>query len=131
MEQIECSETSAYKIQKPGNHPEENIQHTEHGGSLKSKICKFVWFLFAICVYGFDGLLFFLFILFFLCGVFNLVPSYCMVETNYNTIIVMVGLLVMSIFGGGSLIWLICPTFSVICMSYLRFLTLFVVLLGG
>jgi hypothetical protein len=26
MEQIECSETSAYKIQTPGNHPEENIQ---------------------------------------------------------------------------------------------------------
>jgi hypothetical protein len=28
MEQIECSETSAYKIQTPGNHPEENIQQT-------------------------------------------------------------------------------------------------------
>jgi hypothetical protein len=27
MEQIECPETSAYKIQTPGNHPEENIQH--------------------------------------------------------------------------------------------------------
>jgi hypothetical protein len=27
MEQIVCSETSAYKIQTPGNHPEENIQH--------------------------------------------------------------------------------------------------------
>jgi hypothetical protein len=26
MEQIECSETSAYKIQTPRNHPEENIQ---------------------------------------------------------------------------------------------------------
>jgi hypothetical protein len=26
MEQIECSETSAYKIQTPGIHPEENIQ---------------------------------------------------------------------------------------------------------
>jgi hypothetical protein len=38
MEQIECSETSAYKIQTPGNHPEENIQHTEQGESLKSKI---------------------------------------------------------------------------------------------
>jgi hypothetical protein len=37
MEQIECSETSAYKIRKPGNRPEENIQHTEHGESLKSK----------------------------------------------------------------------------------------------
>jgi hypothetical protein len=38
MEQIECSETSAYKIQTPGNHPEENIQHIEYGESLKSKI---------------------------------------------------------------------------------------------
>jgi hypothetical protein len=37
MEQIECSETSAYKIQMPGNYPEENIQHTEHGKSLKSR----------------------------------------------------------------------------------------------
>ena len=26
MEQTECSETSAYKIQTPGNYPEENIQ---------------------------------------------------------------------------------------------------------
>jgi hypothetical protein len=37
MEQIERSETSAYKIQTPGNHPEENIQHTEHSEGLKSK----------------------------------------------------------------------------------------------
>jgi len=28
----------AYKIQTPGNYPEENIQHTEHGESLKSRI---------------------------------------------------------------------------------------------
>jgi hypothetical protein len=34
----ECSETSAYKIQTPGYCPEENIQHTEHGESLKSRI---------------------------------------------------------------------------------------------
>ena len=33
----ECSETSAYKIQTPGNYPEENIQHSEHGESLKSR----------------------------------------------------------------------------------------------
>jgi len=26
MEQIECSETSAYKIQMPGNYPEEGIK---------------------------------------------------------------------------------------------------------
>jgi len=35
MEQTECSETSAYKIQTPANYPEENIQHTENGESLK------------------------------------------------------------------------------------------------
>jgi len=28
MEQIECSETSAYINQTPGNHPKENKQHT-------------------------------------------------------------------------------------------------------
>jgi len=26
MEETECSETSAYKIQTPGNYPEESIQ---------------------------------------------------------------------------------------------------------
>ena len=39
MEQTECSEMSAYKIQTPGNYPEENVQHTEHGKSLKSRNC--------------------------------------------------------------------------------------------
>ena len=34
----ECSETSAHKIQMPGNYPEENIQHTKHDESLKSRI---------------------------------------------------------------------------------------------
>jgi hypothetical protein len=38
MEQTECSEMSAYKIQTPGNYPEENIQQAEHGESLKSRI---------------------------------------------------------------------------------------------
>jgi hypothetical protein len=38
MEQTECSEMSAYKIQMPGNYPEENIQRTEHGESLKSNV---------------------------------------------------------------------------------------------
>jgi hypothetical protein len=31
MEQTQCSETSAYKIQTPGNYPEESIQHSELG----------------------------------------------------------------------------------------------------
>jgi len=38
MEQMECSKTLAYKIQTPGNYPEESIQYSEHGESLKSKI---------------------------------------------------------------------------------------------
>jgi len=68
---------------------------------------------------------------FVLCSDFNFIPSYSMVETNYN-IIGTIGLLVMSIFGGGSVTWLICLTPSVICLPYyLRFLTLFVVFLGG
>jgi hypothetical protein len=37
-----CSETSAYKIQTPGNYPEESIQHSEHGESLKWRIEKFI-----------------------------------------------------------------------------------------
>jgi hypothetical protein len=68
---------------------------------------------------------------FVVCGHFNFVPSYSMVETSYNMMFSTIGLLVMSIFGCGCLIWLICPT-PVICLPYyLRFLTLFVVLLGG
>jgi hypothetical protein len=31
---------SAYKIQTPGNYPEESIQHSEHGESLKSRVSK-------------------------------------------------------------------------------------------
>jgi len=37
---------SAYKIQKPGNDPEESIQHLEHGESLKSRIINFIPMLF-------------------------------------------------------------------------------------
>ena len=40
LEQTECSEMSAYKIQTWGNYPEENIQHSEHGESLKSRITQ-------------------------------------------------------------------------------------------
>jgi len=37
MEQTECSETSAYKIRPPGNYPDESIQPSEQGESLKSR----------------------------------------------------------------------------------------------
>jgi hypothetical protein len=36
-DQTERSGTSAYKIQTPGNYPEESIQHSGHGESLKSR----------------------------------------------------------------------------------------------
>ena len=36
-EQTERSETSAYKIETTGNYPEEGIQHSEHGESLRSR----------------------------------------------------------------------------------------------
>ena len=35
-DKTECSETSAYKIQAPGNYPEKSTQHSEPGESLKS-----------------------------------------------------------------------------------------------
>ena len=52
-EQTECSETSAYKIQTLGNYPEENIQHTEHGENLKSRITikSFKNFVLNLCGY--------------------------------------------------------------------------------
>jgi len=34
----ECSETSAYKIQTPGNYPEESTQHSKQDESLKPRI---------------------------------------------------------------------------------------------
>jgi hypothetical protein len=45
MEQTECSETSAYEIQTPGNYPEESIQNLEHGESLKSRMLQDVPFM--------------------------------------------------------------------------------------
>jgi hypothetical protein len=44
MEQTECSEMSAYKIQTPGNYTEEIIQHSEHGKSLKSRMYEMLNF---------------------------------------------------------------------------------------
>ena len=42
MEQIECSETSAYINQTPGNYPKENILYSEQGESLKSRTPNFI-----------------------------------------------------------------------------------------
>jgi len=38
MGQTECSETSAYKIQTPGNYPKESIQHINTFVSLFTPI---------------------------------------------------------------------------------------------
>jgi len=74
---------------------------------------------------------FFRFFYFVLCGEFNFVPSYSMVETSYNIVFGISCLSIISIFGCGSLIWLIFPT-PIICLGYyLKFLTLFVVFIGG
>jgi len=40
MEHTECSEILAYKIQTPRNYPEESMQYSEHGESLKSRISE-------------------------------------------------------------------------------------------
>ena len=50
MEQTECSKTSAYKIQMPGNYPEENIHlvgsfyeiYVTMHGSMNIKFAKYV-----------------------------------------------------------------------------------------
>jgi NADH-ubiquinone oxidoreductase chain 5 len=67
-----------------------------------------------------------------MCGDFNFVFSHSMVGTAYNIVFGMTGLLVISIFGGSFLMWLICPTPSIICLPYyLRFFTVLVVVVGG
>jgi hypothetical protein len=38
-----------------------------------------------------------------ICDDFNVFPSYSIVETNYNIMFDMIGILVMSILGGGAL----------------------------
>jgi hypothetical protein len=37
MEQTECSETLPFNLQTPVNRTEESTQHSEHGGSLRSR----------------------------------------------------------------------------------------------
>jgi hypothetical protein len=48
----QCSGTSAYKIQTSGNYPEENIQHTEHGESLKLKNVSLLTDVIILCNFG-------------------------------------------------------------------------------
>jgi len=48
LELIEGSETSAISIVTPGNCPKENILHTEHGESLKSR--KYILISSVLCM---------------------------------------------------------------------------------
>jgi len=41
MKETECSETSTYKIQTPGNYTKESLKLTEHGESLKPRTKRF------------------------------------------------------------------------------------------
>jgi hypothetical protein len=41
IQQTQCTEKLPYKIQPPGNYPEESIQQSEHGESLKTSNIRF------------------------------------------------------------------------------------------
>jgi hypothetical protein len=50
IEQTVCSETLAFKLQMPVNHPAESVQHSEHGESLKTRrIHKICFLMFHTC----------------------------------------------------------------------------------
>ena len=52
-EGTDCSETSEYKIQTPGNYPEESIQHSEQDESMKSRINIFPFII--VCLSDYVG----------------------------------------------------------------------------
>jgi hypothetical protein len=52
MKPIQCSETSAYIIQTPGNYPEDNILHRQHGESLKTTINNLQYIVFWVVPWG-------------------------------------------------------------------------------
>nr|QWL25015.1 NADH dehydrogenase subunit 5 [Cryptotermes brevis] len=66
------------------------------------------------------------------CGDFNLSSLYNISDDNLNMLCGMIGLMLIAVFGGSMLSWLIFCTPSVICLPfYLSFLVIFVSLLGG
>jgi hypothetical protein len=51
MEQTEHSEQLAFKLRTPANHPEESIEHSEHGESLKLRMHIFYSFKYCpLCI---------------------------------------------------------------------------------
>jgi hypothetical protein len=66
------------------------------------------------------------------CGDFNLSSFYSISESNLNMLYGMFGLIIVAVFGGSMMRLIIFPTPSIICLpSYLKFLVIFVSLLGG
>jgi NADH-ubiquinone oxidoreductase chain 5 len=66
------------------------------------------------------------------CGDFNLTSFYCINENNLNMLYGIVGLMVVAVFGGRILRWVILCTPSIVCLPfYLKLLTVFVSLVGG
>nr|URX54234.1 NADH dehydrogenase subunit 5 [Neotermes sp. 6 AB-2022a] len=66
------------------------------------------------------------------CGDFNFSSFYFIGDDNSNMIYGMVGLMVVAVFGGSMLSWVIFCTPTMICLPfYLKFLVIFVSLLGG
>jgi len=51
MEQTECSETSAYKIQRPGNYPEESIKMFKARRKFEIKKITFSTFIYLFIFY--------------------------------------------------------------------------------
>lgn len=66
------------------------------------------------------------------CGDFNSSTLCLIVDDNFNMVCGIVGLMLFAVFGGSILRWIIFYTPSMICLpGYLRFLVIFVSLLGG
>nr|URX54416.1 NADH dehydrogenase subunit 5 [Rugitermes aridus] len=66
------------------------------------------------------------------CGDFNSSSYYFISDNNFNMVCGMVGLMVVTVFGGSLMSWIIFDTPSMICLPlYLSFLVILVSLLGG
>nr|URX52936.1 NADH dehydrogenase subunit 5 [Cryptotermes cynocephalus] len=66
------------------------------------------------------------------CGDFNLSSFYSIGDDNFNMLCGMIGLMLIAVFGGSLLSWIIFHTPHMICLPfYLSFLAIFVSLLGG
>jgi NADH-ubiquinone oxidoreductase chain 5 len=66
------------------------------------------------------------------CGDFNLSSFYNINDDNFNIICGIIGLISVAVIGGRILRWVIFHTPSMVCLPfYLRFLTIFVSVLGG